>query len=79
MRREERGSMGGRDQQLRGQDTSPGNICVKKLAKFPDFTRYLPKKYFPDFFFKGGGCPMVSYTFEGREGEGKRVTEPHIG
>jgi len=27
----------------------------EKLTKWPDFTQYLPEKYFPDFFSGGGG------------------------
>ena len=31
----------------------------EKLTKYQNFTRYLPEKYFPDFFFfGGGGCPL---------------------
>jgi len=60
-----------------GRDTLARKYMYEKLTKFPNFTRCLPEKYFPDFSRRGSGkCPypLVSYTYLWRAGEGREVS-----
>jgi len=72
--------MVGAQSNLTGDKTFLAEIMYEKLTKCPNFTRHLsgkcpnftlslPEKYFPGFFFWGGGCgegnPLapISYAY----------------